>query len=442
MGQRLSRAVTEKQPECRTAPDPRPGLRIFAVIPLYGIMALESAGFRTLRIAASYLAPELGDLRILLYDNTPGAVGGKPPILPGYVDCHASCRNDGLAAAYNFALEQAQRDKCEWLITLDQDTEVPPDFLTRVATIAHAIRNESSIAAIVPQLIGDGRMLSPNWFWAGAVPRWFPKGYIGIPSHPTFAFNSGSMLRISALRQIRGYSQWFWLDNCDSYLFHRLHSYGKRVFVAGDIQVGHEFSMLDQTKRMSILRYHNILMAETAFWDISMNRLAGCERTLRLIGRWCKTAFDSKSQDLRGEAARAIKRRLFVSRRRRIEEWKGEMEAERPWLNEKRAHEGEAGQKISFCMATYNGERFVVEQLASILPQLAPEDEVVVIDDKSSDSTSELVAGFGDARIRLIEHQERQGVVCSFEDAVRSASGDILFLCDQDDIWAPDKVSR
>ncbi|MFY9676312.1 MAG: glycosyltransferase, partial [Terriglobales bacterium] len=90
-------------------------------------------------------------------------------------------------------------------------------------------------------------------------------------------------------------------------------------------------------------------------------------------------------------------------------------------------------------MATYNGERFVVEQLASILPQLGPEDEVVVIDDKSSDSTRELVAGFGDARIRLIDHRERQGVVSSFDHAVRSASGDILFLCDQDDIWAPDK---
>lgn len=148
-------------------------------------------------------------------------------------------------------------------------------------------RNISSCSQIMA-LTFPRRSKSPGFApigrWFLTIPRWFPKGYVGIPSRPTFAFNSASMLPVSALRQIRSYSQWFWLDHCDSYLFHRLHLYGKRVFVVGDVKVGHEFSMLDQKKRMSILRYHNILMAETAFWDSSMNRLAGCERTLRLIG--------------------------------------------------------------------------------------------------------------------------------------------------------------
>jgi glycosyltransferase involved in cell wall biosynthesis len=417
-------------------------VRMIAVIPLYRANAEDSPGFRTLRTAASCLPSELGSVQILLYDNTPRTDLHSPPRIAGNVKYYSSGRNDGLAAAFNYALQVARNDKCDWLITLDQDTEVPSDFLARIARAAKDLGNEVSVAAIVPQIIGDGRTLSPNWFWAGALPRWFPKGYVGISSHPTYAFNSASALRVSALRQIGDYSPWFWLDNCDSYLFHRLHLYGKRLFVAGDIEVKHEFSMLDKRKRMSISRYRNVLMAESAFWDLSMNRLAGWERTVRLMGRWCKLALDSDSHELRDETARAVKRRLFVSRGMRIEEWKRETVTQRPWIRETAAHNHKTAQKISVCMATYNGKRFVHEQLVSILQQLRPEDEVIVVDDRSTDSTSEIVTGTNDVRILLIEHRERQGIVGSFEHAVRSASGDIVFLCDQDDIWAPTKVSK
>ena len=417
-------------------------VRMFAVIPLYGASAEDSPGFRTLRTAASCLPSELGSVQILLYDNTPRMDLVNPPRIAGDVKHYSSGRNDGLAAAFNYALQLARTDECDWLITLDQDTEVPSDFVARIARAAKDLGNESSVAAIVPQIIGDGRMLSPNWFWAGALPRWFPKGYIGIPPHPTYAFNSASALRVRALRQIGDYSPWFWLDNCDSYLFHRLHLYGKRVFVAGDIQVKHQFSMLDKRKRMSISRYRNVLLAESAFWDLSMNRLAGWERTIRLMGRWCKLARDRDTRELGAETARAVKRRLFVSRERRIEEWKRETEIQSPWLREAAARDHSTEQRISVCMATYNGERFVREQLVSVLQQLRPEDEVILVDDRSTDSTSEIIAGINDARIRLIEHRERQGIVSSFEHAVRSAAGDIVFLCDQDDIWAPTKVSK
>jgi glycosyltransferase involved in cell wall biosynthesis len=415
---------------------------MFVVIPLYGASAEDSPGFRTLSTAASYLPSKLGSVEILLYDNTPRTHPENPPRMAGNVRYYSNGRNDGLAAAFNYALELARLEKCEWLITLDQDTEVPSSFLEQIAIVARSLGNDSSVAAIVPQIIGDGRMLSPNWFGAGAIPRWFSKGYIGIPSHRTYAFNSASTLRVSALRQIGDYSPWFWLDNCDSYLYHRLHLYGKSVLVAGDIQVKHQFSMLDKKKRMSIARYRNALVAETAFWDLSMNRLAGWERTVRLMGRWCKLALDRDCKELRDETARAARRRLFVSRKTRIEEWKREMEIQRPWLKDGTAQGQIVPRKISVCMATYNGERFVREQLDSVLPQLGSEDEVIVVDDGSTDSTRQVVTEIGDARVRLIEHREQQGIVSSFEHAVRSSSGDIVFLCDQDDIWAPTKVSK
>jgi glycosyltransferase involved in cell wall biosynthesis len=93
-------------------------------------------------------------------------------------------------------------------------------------------------------------------------------------------------------------------------------------------------------------------------------------------------------------------------------------------------------------MAAYNGGAFVEAQLKSILSQLKENDEVVIVDDRSTDGTLERVARLGDPRIRLLEHEKNAGVVTTFEDALRSATGDILFLCDDDDLWTPTKVQR
>lgn len=78
-------------------------------------------------------------------------------------------------------------------------------------------------------------------------------------------------------------------------------------------------------------------------------------------------------------------------------------------------------------MAAFNGERFIQAQLESILPQLASDDKIVIVNDCSQDETIARVVGLGDARIRLFAHQSNEGVVVTFEDALRCATGDILF---------------
>lgn len=98
--------------------------------------------------------------------------------------------------------------------------------------------------------------------------------------------------------------------------------------------------------------------------------------------------------------------------------------------------------RISVCIATYNGEKFICEQLLSVLPQLGQDDEVVVSDDGSTDGTLSVVRQMDDARIRLCHNPGRHGFIWNFENALRQAKGDVLFLCDQDDIWLPGKVSR
>ena len=291
-----------------------------------------------------------------------------------------------------------------------------------------------------PKLQRADRQLSPNYFHFGAIPRWYRTGYVGVPQEPVFAFNSGAMLRVDALRQVGGYDPRFWLDDSDALIFSKLHEHGKRVYIAGDIQVEHEFSMKDMQKRMSAARYRNALFAETAFWDLRMNRAAGWERTLRLALRMVKQWRRKDPSELRRITWDALKRRLFTSRRRRIAEW---MAATEDRVADASALLKPAGEpRLSACMAAYNGGKFVDAQLESILSQLKPEDEVVIIDDGSTDGTPEKIALIGDARVRLLKHEKNAGVVATFEDALRLATGDILFLCDDDDVWAPTKVRR
>ncbi len=96
--------------------------------------------------------------------------------------------------------------------------------------------------------------------------------------------------------------------------------------------------------------------------------------------------------------------------------------------------------RVSVCMATYRGARYVAEQLESILAQLAVNDEVVIVDDASPDDTVNVIKAFKDARVRLIEVTTNQGYVRSFEQAVLASSGEFVFLADQDDVWIPGRL--
>lgn len=96
---------------------------------------------------------------------------------------------------------------------------------------------------------------------------------------------------------------------------------------------------------------------------------------------------------------------------------------------------------VSVCMATFNGARYVSRQLTSILDELADDDEVIVIDDCSSDGTVEVVRHLGDPRITVHVNHRNRGEVFSFGRAMALARNDFLFLSDQDDIWVPGRVA-
>lgn len=96
--------------------------------------------------------------------------------------------------------------------------------------------------------------------------------------------------------------------------------------------------------------------------------------------------------------------------------------------------------KLSICMATRNGEAYLAGQLASILCQLGPEDEVIISDDTSTDGTLEVIAALADPRIRLLPGNTFFSPIYNLENALRQASGAVIVLADQDDLWLDNKL--
>jgi glycosyltransferase involved in cell wall biosynthesis len=105
----------------------------------------------------------------------------------------------------------------------------------------------------------------------------------------------------------------------------------------------------------------------------------------------------------------------------------------------------EEAMKISVALCTYNGERFLRQQLESITQQTQTPDELVVCDDGSTDSTPAIIQQFAtDASfpVKLNPNPTRLGVTKNFERAIGLCSGDMIVLADQDDVWQPEKLAR
>ena len=101
--------------------------------------------------------------------------------------------------------------------------------------------------------------------------------------------------------------------------------------------------------------------------------------------------------------------------------------------------------RVSVVLCTYNGERFLQEQLLSIACQTLPPMELVVCDDGSTDNTLSILRQFAASAafpVRIHCNSERLGSTANFQQGVKLARGELLALCDQDDVWKADKLDR
>jgi glycosyltransferase involved in cell wall biosynthesis len=99
--------------------------------------------------------------------------------------------------------------------------------------------------------------------------------------------------------------------------------------------------------------------------------------------------------------------------------------------------------KVSIALCTYNGIKFIKEQIDSVINQSYKELEIIIVDDNSTDGTYNYLKTYleHDTRVKLYRNEQNLGLVGNFEKAINLCTGDFVALCDQDDIWNLDKIS-
>jgi len=295
---------------------------ILAVVVLYQMLPSESQAFRTLQASVNGLNQNDVRVKLLLYDNTPG--GQDPGTLPNNTEYWAAKNNRGISSAYNYALEMADAQGYDWLLTMDQDTRVPEQFLDRLSKTAQIVACCPNVAAIVPEVSDHGVFISPNIVSLGRSIR-LPKNYIGIPKGELSAINSATTWRVRTWREIGGFNPLFWLDSLDHWAFHAIYHAGNRIYVAGDLHVEHELSLLDPNNHMTPIRYENYLGARCALCDLHRNKLNGILLTAYLTHDLYVQFQKRESIHIRRITWKYIKRMLLWTRKKRIESWKKDM---------------------------------------------------------------------------------------------------------------------
>jgi GT2 family glycosyltransferase len=221
---------------------------------------------------------------LFVHDNSPESQI-VPDLFPIPLDYLHDGSNPGLSVAYNRAFSRACAHGAEWIILLDEDTELTADYFRELEEV---VARDASLSAFVPRVISHGRVVSPHQVCFSRVAP-VPSHLVGVPGFEVNAINSGTAVRRSALEKIGGFSQEFWLDFLDYWFFHQLWLYDMRVYI-GRSTLEHELSVLDY-RNVSLTRYKNILSAEWRFISGFKNLPERAAYRIRLLVRILKHAF-------------------------------------------------------------------------------------------------------------------------------------------------------
>ena len=260
-----------------------------------------------------------GRYQFLIWDNSPEKLANAT--LPIPFEYHPSRHNLGVTGAFNGALEIARQRGHTWMLLLDQDTKVHAGFFEAMLRWSAQLEGHPEIALIAPTVRSGGLIVSPRQYLFNRH-RAYPDPTPGIAPGEPFAINSGSLVRIAALRSIRGFSTDFWLDYSDIYVCHQFFLQGFKLWRATDAELEHEMTVRDYDRLMTPTRYINFSYAETAFNDLYKGRLENWTQNLRLFARAIRQRHRYKDPAFSRITAAQLMYRLRVPREERIERWR------------------------------------------------------------------------------------------------------------------------
>lgn len=256
-------------------------LSILVTVVLYRCSVTQSPTCVSLQTQEAYSGDPIS---ILIYDNSP--VGNPEELLPDWTYVSDST-NKGLATAYNYALSRAKLSGAQWLLLLDQDSILPRNFLANLQSEIALCHDNPKIAAIVPLVFSGHRQVSPMRPMLG-----LDRSYRSTRS-TSFAWlaaiNSAAAIRVSFIESIGGFSEVFWLDYLDHWLFRKIYDTAHAVYVS-DIRIDHNLSVANFNQGLEVSRYENVLKAEAAFTNQYLPIYWRWVLAVRLVARAVKHA--------------------------------------------------------------------------------------------------------------------------------------------------------
>lgn len=300
-------------------------MQILAVVVVYNRPLQHCETIRSLTTQFACDPKLLESIGVLIWDNSPSRIENATLAFP--FEYRWTPQNIGVSGAYNGAAEVADSLDCPWLLLLDHDTGLPENFLVSMLEYSQRLADLRRVAAVLPFV----RMHDKEIFFSPMRARFLdrgaliPRSFDGVYDSGVLAINSGTLLRMSALREIGGYSEEFWLDLSDYYVFRQLHQAGWRVYVAGDLELKHNCAMMDYAREMSPERYRAFSYAEDAYFSIYKSKAENVAHVLRLLVRVWRQYSRYENKTFSRITLKFFFRRFLKSRVQRMKAWRMEL---------------------------------------------------------------------------------------------------------------------
>ncbi len=265
----------------------------------------------------------LRSFQVFVSDNSPLPI--LDPVCPFPCLYDHGGRNLGTSGSYNRAMEFAESISAPWLLLFDQDTTVSAEFLPRMLDYSRHFEGDSEIGTVVPFVRSHGTLVSPRRLGRFNRVTQIPSTFGGLYKQKGYAVNSGTLMRVAALREIGGYSEDFWLDLSDVYAFQTMFKKGRYMFVARDLELQHSIAAMDFDKDMTPERYRNFLAAESAYVDMYSSLLERIFHLVRLFIRTVRQYQRYQNKTFARICWEYFCRRLFHNRRKRISGWREQL---------------------------------------------------------------------------------------------------------------------
>lgn len=228
-------------------------------------------------------------VEVLIYDNSVKIKNQKDALPDGYKFIKNQ-GNIGLAKTYNDALKKAKENQSDWLVLLDQDTELTGAYFE---ALFNADIKDEAVVSLVPQIVSEDKFVSP--ISSEGLPKIEKEQLTPGIYQDLMAINSASALRVEFLVTLGGFNEAFPLDYLDHWLYFEINQRKKSIQVL-DVTIQHELSVMDYNS-ISLGRYQSILDSEATFY-MKYSLLSKKTYKKRLLLRFFKQMLTVKNKQI------------------------------------------------------------------------------------------------------------------------------------------------